>query len=191
MGNYDKISAFTGRWTDLQIEVDDRGAYLAFSLGQLLPTIGANGTIYRRSVLGEMHGEYFNDIDVPVLLGRSDPHRRFAKVRTSIRHLYCRDLEQFSAKQTRRVRDYFAKPSSESARVYPWDRFLRRGLVRFVLSSITIVPLLFQSIRAYKRTGDRAAFLHPIVCWITACVYGVNVLFSRGRPLSRNKLQLR
>jgi glycosyltransferase involved in cell wall biosynthesis len=38
----------------------------------------------------------------------------------------------------------------------------------------------------YRRSRDRAAFFHPVACWLTLWSYGVNVLFARGRVLSRD-----
>jgi glycosyltransferase involved in cell wall biosynthesis len=51
LGNYDRMSAASGRWTDLEVEAEDRGDYLAIALDRpLLPTFGANGTVYRRGL---------------------------------------------------------------------------------------------------------------------------------------------
>jgi glycosyltransferase involved in cell wall biosynthesis len=183
-GNYDRCSAATGRWTGLDLAVDDRGDFIVIGLGGLLPTIGANGTLYRRTVLERYVSDYLMDIDVPVRIGRDDPAARFAKVRTSIRHLFCRDVSAFVRKQRRRIRDFFAAPPGE-ARVYPWRPFLGPGIARFSLACVTVVPLLWQSARAYRRSGDRAAFFHPVACWLTLWVYGTTFVFARGKALDR------
>lgn len=190
MGNYDKYSAFSGQWTEVRLHAEECDGYLHFALDQVLPTIGANGTVYRRSALNWFFGDYFMDVDVPTLIARHLRAGRFAKVRTSIRHLYCSSVRQFGLKQTRRVRDYYCDAHKDSLeRVYPWQAFARRGLIRFVLSTVSVVPLLAQSIKAYVATGERAAFFHPIACWITAIVYGMNLLFARGKALSRESWQ--
>lgn len=189
-GNYDRESAITGRWTNLNLETEERGDYFTFSLVQDLPTIGANGTTYRRSCLDWFSGNYFMDIDVPMLLARHHPEARFAKVRTSIRHLYCRDSAQFRLKQTRRVRDFFESGKSNSGeRVYPWRRYARRGIIKFIVLTVAVFPLVGQALRAYYVTHDRAALFHPVACWMTLWVYGANFIFARGKGLSRDRWQ--
>ncbi len=191
LGNYDKWSAFTGRWTGLPIVADDCGDYVTFSLAQPLPTIGANGTIYRKAVLDGIDADYFVDIDVPWMIAQRDSHLRFAKVRTSIRHLYCANLKQFALKQRRRVRDYLSRgPGGDSKRAYPWKAHARAGLTGFLLSTLTIAPLIWQSFRAHVRFGNGAVWFHPVACWITLWVYGSSFLFAHGRPLSREKWQI-
>lgn len=59
IGNYDRMSALTGTWTGLPLNVCDRGDYLAIDLDRpILPTFGANGTLYRREVLVRYVGDY-------------------------------------------------------------------------------------------------------------------------------------
>lgn len=184
-GNYDRCSAATGRWTDLAVDAEERGDYVVVALGRSpLPTFGANGTVYRRSVLERYVSDYLMDIDVPVRIGRDAPDAGFAKVRTFIRHLFCRDVGAFVRKQRRRIRDFFAAPQGE-ARAYPWRPFLGPGVTRFTFACVTVVPLLWQSGRAYARSRDSAAFFHPAACWLTLWVYGTTYLFARGKALDR------
>ena len=186
IGNYDRISAASGRWTELPVRFEDRGDYLAIDLDRTpLPTFGANGTVYRRVMLERYAGDYLMDIDVPVRMATDTRGLRFAKVKTSIRHLFCRDAGAFARKQKRRIRDYFAAPQTGTIRSYPWDGMLRRGILRFVISCITVLPLLAQSLRAFARSGDTAAFFHPVACWITLYVYATNYIFARGKELGR------
>jgi hypothetical protein len=125
------------------------------------------------------------DVDVPVRIAADHPGMRFAKVRTSIRHLFCRSTRAFARKQQRRIRDYFAVPKDDGGRAYPWRAVLPGGVVRFSLACVTVVPLLVQSARAYRRSGDGAAFFHPVACWLTLWVYGTNLIFARGKAQSR------
>jgi glycosyltransferase involved in cell wall biosynthesis len=186
IGNYDRTSAASGRWTELPVRSEDHGDYLAIDLDRTpLPTFGANGTVYRRAVLERYVGDYLMDIDVPVRIATETTGLRFAKVKISIRHLFCRNAGAFARKQKRRIRDYFAAPHAGTSRTYPWDGMLRRGVARFVLSCVTVVPLLVQSARAFARSGDSAAFFHPVACWITLYVYATNFVFARGKALGR------
>jgi len=186
LGNYDRMSAASGRWTTLPLHVDDRGDYLAIDLDRaLLPTFGANGTLYRREVLQAYVTDFLMDVDIPVRIAQERKGLRFAKVRTSVRHLFCRDTGAFVRKQKRRIRDFFAAPKAGEARAYPWRALLGAGIAKFVFSCVTVIPLLAQSVRAYGRSRDAAAFFHPIACWLTLYVYGANFLFARGKALGR------
>ena len=49
--NYDRTCVLTNRWTGLDVAQEDRGDWLKLRLtGDALPTIGANGFIFRRSL---------------------------------------------------------------------------------------------------------------------------------------------
>lgn len=176
-GNYDRISAVTGRWTGLALDTEDRGDWIKLRLsGTALPTIGANGFVFRRTLLdGANWDPYLFDIDVLYDRIRRDGTVAVAKVKTGIVHLYCARLADFSRKQKRRIRDFlfFAQ---EKQRSYPWDRQRRTGIVLFCLATATVLPLLVQTLIGACRKPDRAWFYHVPVCWITAVVYGLGTL---------------
>ena len=176
-GNYDRISAVTGRWTGLALDTEDRGDWIKLRLsGTALPTIGANGFVFRRTLLdGANWDPYLFDIDVLYDRIRRDGSVAVAKVKTGIVHLYCARLADFSRKQKRRIRDFlfFAQ---EKQRSYPWDRQRRTGIVLFCLATATVLPLLVQTLIGACRKPDRAWLYHVPVCWITAVVYGLGTL---------------
>lgn len=52
LGNYDRYSQLTSKWTEMPHKEEDKGNYLKIELDKKqLPTIGANGFLIRRSVL--------------------------------------------------------------------------------------------------------------------------------------------
>ena len=175
-GNYDRTCAVTGRWTDLPVPTQDKGGYLKLALSETaLPTIGANGFIFRKDILdGLIWFPYFFDIDIvhqAVHAGRTG----VAKVKTGIIHLYCARLSDFRSKQKRRIRDflYFAQ---DKQRTYPWDKQKKTGILLFALATVTVVPLLLQTLRGYRRRPDSAWLYHVPVCWVTLFTYGIAVL---------------
>ena len=182
-GNYDRVSAVTGKWTGLKIPLEartepDGTRWFVLHPRNTLPTIGANGFIFRRSILAKVTWEpYFFDIDVAaeaVAKGCG----AVAKVDTSIIHLYCARFGDFVRKQNRRIRDflYFA---AAKQRTYPWRDTKARGVVLFVLSAATVLPLVVQTalLAARSPKGSRlAALWHLPVCYATLCVYGFGVL---------------
>lgn len=186
LGNYDRMNSLTGVWTELELEQNDRGDFIEVVLHRgLLPTIGANGTVLRRSLLVDYGvGDYLFDIDVIYDLinrGSGEALSKFAKVKIGIVHLYCgSDLAQFIRKQKRRVRDYLYYEKL-GIRKYPWRIFslssMRgRGMLFFIFASLTVLPLLYQSFRGYLIKRDWAWAFHPLACWITLWVYGYNWL---------------
>jgi glycosyltransferase involved in cell wall biosynthesis len=193
IGNYDRQCAVTGAWTGLAVHQQDMGGYLKLTLTEeTLPTIGANGFVFRRSLLQHVVWEpYFFDIDV-VHQAVCAGFRHVAKVKTGIVHLYCASLSAFARKQRRRIRDFlfFAQ---DRQRTYPWDRQKKAGIVRFVLFTALIVPLVCQALSGFRRCPDRAWLYHLPVCWITLWTYGIatlrRALGLRQAPVARHGWQ--
>lgn len=174
--NYDRMCAVTGKWTGLAVPATDEGDYLKLTLSEAaLPTIGANGFVFRRSLLEHVVWDpYFFDIDIMHQAVRAGfPH--VAKVKTGIVHLYCARLADFARKQRRRIRD-FLYFSQEKKRTYPWDRQKKTGIAWFCLATVLTIPLIGQMIRGYWRRPDRAWWYHVPVCWITLHLYGSAML---------------
>ncbi len=192
-GNYDRECAITGRWTGLAVHQQDSDGYLKLMLTEeALPTIGANGFVFRRTLLAHVSWDpYFFDIDVMHQAVRAG-FRHVAKVKTGIVHLYCERLADFSRKQRRRIRDFlfFAQ---EKQRTYPWDRQKRTGIVLFVLATALVVPVVIQAVVGFCRKPDRAWFYHVPVCWITLWTYGIGavrkLLGFRQAPVARDSWQ--
>lgn len=178
LGNYDKRSVLTERWTDLPVREKDKGEWIELILeGGVIPTIGANGTIMRRTVLSKLGliGDYLVDIDIIASLASSNPIK-FAKVKTGIVHLYCgSSLKIFIRKQKRRIDDYLYFQKA-GLRQYPWQKQNKLGLFKFIFFCVTILPLLYQSLKGFFRKQDSAWFFHPFACWITLVVYGLGIV---------------
>jgi len=204
LGNYDRYSTLTGKWTEMPHKEEDRGNYLKVELDKNhLPTIGANGFLIRRSALLSVfasgpplsvHSEQLNainsmnptnsinstnilfpdylfDIDIICQLLNPTNHLRLAKVKTGIVHIFSGDVTTFARKQRRRIRDYLFYDKL-GIREYPWESTSKLKLLKFILSCLTIFPLLIQSIKGYIRKPDRAWFFHPLASWITLWEYG-------------------
>lgn len=192
-GNYDRLCAITGKWTGLDVPQQDKGDYLELTLSEkALPTIGANGFVFRRSLLEHVAWKpYFFDIDVvhqAVQVG----FNRVAKVKIGIVHLYCARLRDFAHKQRRRIRDFLFF-SKEKQRTYPWAAQRRTGIVLFALATLFVVPVALQAMIGFCRKPDRAWLYHVPVCWITLWVYGVATLRKvcglKQAPAGRDRWQ--
>ena len=188
--NYDRLSGVTGTWTGLPVATEDKGDWLKLRLTErTLPTIGANGFVFRRTLLEGTHWDpYLFDIDILFERIQREGGVCVAKVKTGIVHLYCARLADFARKQRRRIRDFlfFAQ---EKQRSYPWDRQRKMGILLFCLATVTVVPIAVQAAIGYCRRPDKAWLYHVPVCWITLWIYGWGVLAKilgrRQAPVDR------
>jgi hypothetical protein len=193
-GNYDRTCAISGRWTELPVAQEEKNGYLKLKLAaNALPTIGANGFVFRRSLLDGVKWEpYLFDIDILYDRILKEGSVSVAKVKTGIVHLYCAQLGDFVRKQRRRIRDflYFAQ---EKERIYPWDSQRKAGIILFCLATVTLIPLLWQMLKGFIRRQDSAWLYHIPVCWITLLVYGTGTLSKvfggKQAPVDRSSWQ--
>jgi len=171
LGNYDRYSYMTGKWTELKVDTVDRGDYLLVQLDEKnIPTMGANGFLVRAGALKSVNcNPYLFDIDVIYQLVKTD-RNRFAKVKIGIVHLFTDNMETYVRKTHRRIRDYL---DYEKLRKYPWRRLKKLGILKFVLYTLLIAPLARSLLRGYMKHPDRAWLFHPIACWITLLTYGM------------------
>ena len=185
LGNYDRYNWLTRKWTEAQVEEEDKGSYLKIRLQEKsIPTIGANGFLVRRDALLSCDiGDYLFDIDVVYELTLQG-HSTFAKVKIGIVHIFSGNISNFLRKQQRRIRDYLYYQRTD-LRKYPWGSASKGRLLKFVTYCLLVFPLLGQSSIGYRRKPDPAWFFHPLACWITLWVYG----WGRIRGLVRVEIQ--
>ena len=183
VGNYNRQSALTGRWTDLPVEQQQREGWRRVRLSEnAMPTVGANGYLVRRTAFEAVPiGDYLFDIDHAYELVRSG-HRTMALVDVAIHHDFCDGYRQFVRKTRRRVDDYFYF-SSTGQRSFPWQSHRRRrGVIEFVFATTTLIPLVADVRRGMRAVRDPAWWFHPVACWLTLSVYAAGVIRGRFRP---------
>lgn len=171
-GNYDRYSYLSNKWTKLKLETVDKKSYLKLKIAdcRFLPTIGANGTIFRKDFLNKFFkGNYLFDIDI---LAMAPKPLYFAKVKTGIIHTFCESsLSKFIKKQRRRLTDYYIY---KDKRLYQWQS--QSHIFGFTLYSLLIIPSLFDSIRGYIKKPDFVWFFHPLACFLTWWIYFIITL---------------
>ena len=186
LGNYDRMNLITKKWTEVPHEEKDLGNYLLVKFkGDVLPTIGANGTLFRSSFLKEFSNEdYLFDIDILFRELKKSGEVKFIKIKNGIIHTFCEnDVGKFIRKQKRRIRDYLFFKNSKGIRSYDWNSVAFDGtrslrIIKFTLYCLTLFPLIVQSVIGYLRKPDFAWFFHPLACEITFFVYGWHRVFS-------------
>lgn len=190
-GVYDRQNLINNQWTGLKIDQIDEKQYLKITLkpNTLIPTIGANGTIFRSDFLKKnLKSDYLFDIDIiSQVINQTQKPLLFAKVKVGIIHTFCENsLPKFIRKQKRRLIDYY---SYQNLRQYNWGPVNQSGQIKFVLYTILIIPALIDSIRGFIKKPDPVWFLHPIFCFITLFYYTfITLKFKIGllKPINRN-----
>jgi glycosyltransferase involved in cell wall biosynthesis len=182
VGNYDRYSYLTDRWTDYPHGSEAFDGWEKVTIDpNFVPTMGANGYIVRRTAFEKVPvDDYLFDIDFVYDLIQSG-ERTIARVDADIRHYFCDTVKRFYLKTRRRTDDYFyfAKVGRRS---YPWTSRQRAGVVKFVVSTVLVVPLLVQIGAGMRRKRDVAWFFHVPACWITLAVYVHGTVRGRLRP---------
>lgn len=173
LGNYDRYSYVTGKWTELLVRTRDEGNYVLLELDERnIPTIGANGFLVRARELKKLEYEpYMFDVDVVYQFIRKGQNR-FAKVKIGIVHLFANNVGTFTRKTYRRIRDYLFY-EKHGIRKYPWRRLSRLRILKFAVYTLLIIPLLRDSVKGYKKMPDRAWLFHPLACWLALFTYGI------------------
>lgn len=174
IGNYDRYSYITNKWTGLKFPEEDKGGYLKVTFDhEPIPTIGANGTLFRREVLqgATEDSNYLFDIDILLKLIRSQGSVKIAKVKTSIVHTFVEaDAGKFFRKQIRRIND-MSFHRSKNNREISWEGSFLSKIIIFVIECLLIFPILFQTLIGFLRKRDPAWLFHPIACYSTLFIY--------------------
>lgn len=188
---YDRQNFINHNWTGLKIDQIDKKQYIKIKLkpNTILPTIGANGTIFKSDFLKKnLKSDYFFDIDIiSQVLSTNKKPLYFSKVKIGIIHTFCENsLPKFIRKQKRRLIDYYFY---QKFRQYNWSPVNQQSQLKFIFYTILIVPALVDSIRGFIKKPDPVWFLHPILCLITLYIYSsITIQHKLGlvKQFSRN-----
>ena len=180
-GVYDRQNFINFKWTGLKIDQIDKQQYVKIMLkpNSLIPTIGANGTIFRADFLkNNLNSDYLFDIDIIAdYLSKNKKPVYFAKVKQGIIHTFCESsIKKFIRKQNRRITDYYFY---QNLRKFNWNQTNKLGILKFIFYTILIVPILFDTIRGFFHKPDTAWFFHPLACFITLYLYTINTIKKR------------
>lgn len=190
IGNYDRYSYVTGRWTDMVFPEEEKYGFLKVTLNrEPIPTIGANGTIFRKEYLQKAikNSEYLFDIDILIKLIREEGSVKIAKVHTGIVHTFVEnDAGKFFRKQLRRINDMSFHKTKKN-RDIDWEGSFLKGILNFVLSCVLVIPILYQTVKGYIRKPDPVWLFHPIACYSTLFIYVFGWLRGKISPAESNR----
>ena len=193
-GVSDRKNFINNKWTHLKIDQIDKDKYILIKLKphQPIPTIGANGTIFRTEFLkNNLKSDYLFDIDIiSDYLNTTKSFIYFAKVKQGIIHTFCESsIKKFIRKQNRRITDYFYY---QNLRQYNWANTNKSGIIKFSLYTILVIPSVFDTVKGFIHQPDLAWFFHPPACFITLYLYTINTVKKRLgllKQLDRQKWQ--
>lgn len=193
-GIYDRQNHINYRWTGLQTPFQNFPSFLKIKLSphQILPTVGANGTVFRTSFLQKyFQGNFLFDIDVITsALNATRKPLYFAKVKQGIIHTYCESsVSKFIRKQNRRLVDYYIYQNQRS---FNWSTVNRQSALKFIFYTILIIPSLTETTIGFIHQPDLAWFFHPVACFLTLYIYSKNFLKNKLgliKPLNRLQWQ--
>ncbi len=168
----DKINYLDHSWPHPELVIKDKKNFLLLKLThkKTIPTIGANGTIFKTDFLNKyQQGDYLFDIDI---LNRAIQNHSvvFAKIKQGIIHTYCESsLTKFIKKQSRRISDFYIY---QPLRKTNWETSpSSSNNLLFLLYSFTLAGPLLTALKGYLNKPDFAWFFHPIACIVTSTIY--------------------
>lgn len=191
IGNYDRYSYITSRWTDMVFPEIEMKGYLKVTLDhEPIPTIGANGTVFRKEYLQKAikNPDYLFDIDILIKLIREEGSVKIAKVHTGIVHTFVEDdAGKFFRKQMRRMNDMSFHKAKKNRDV-DWEGSFMKGILKFVLYCVIVIPIIFQTAIGYFRKPDPAWLFHPVACYSTLIIYIFGWLRGKITPAESSRV---
>lgn len=168
----DKINHLDYTWPHPKLVIQDSKEFLLLKLTHKknVPTVGANGTIFKTDFLKKyQQGNYLFDIDI-VSSATQTKDIIFAKIKQDIIHTYCEaSLSKFIKKQSRRIEDFY---SYQNLRRTNWQvNPTSTNNLAFLVYSFSILGPIYTAIKGYKNKADVAWFFHPIACITTSMIY--------------------
>lgn len=190
-GISDRINYIDHKWTHINLEQKLNNNYILVKLEskKRIPTIGANGTIFKSSFLKKQSiDKYLFDIDIIQQYLAQHQYLFFAKVKIGIIHTFCESsINKFIKKQNRRLTDLY---TYKNIRNYNWSKLNQLCVPKYVLYTLLIIPSFMDSLIGFIQKPDIAWFFHPIACYISLIVYGfisIRKWLGLLDPISRNK----
>jgi hypothetical protein len=164
-GFNDPVAFYLGKCDRLpKYKESGKGIYFPHNI----PTLGDNGFFVWRKLITKTNLNKYSHIDNCEDL-RKLGHYHYAYLSFPIWHKTGDSLWQWIRK-----RFHYANTLNKNRR---WNMISGGGdillLALFVISALTFLVPLIQSLRGYLKIKDKCWFLHPLVCFITLITYGV------------------
>ena len=144
-----------------------------------LPTLGANGHMFRRDVISKVIKDPKDYTHTDAVMDMLDlGFDTFGVVKNSIIHVANPSIMGLVRRRVEVKKSFYDKRRGKRKYlVFNWKSGRDRlNLIKFVFFSLTFVFPLYESIRGYMKIRDRAWFLHPVLSFIMFFAYGISEL---------------
>lgn len=154
----------------------DMGDYVVYETKGKVPVVGANGFLWRKKLI-EKIGEYvpkFEEVNyVSKMMGGG--YHKFAKPKNvGIYHYYCDTVPRYIKKRLKIGRKFLNR---KTKRQPTWtDRVKMGEFITSAIYSTSIVGPSIEALTEYRRSGEKAWFLHPLFSLLTVAVYFYTIL---------------
>jgi glycosyltransferase involved in cell wall biosynthesis len=162
------------------------------------PVFGANGFIWRRSILFRFFTsdlKSFDEADLSTRVVAGGYKRILCEKKMGLYHHHVYSIRQYIRKRIRSATEYMIRTELKkgNCRDIVWTkRYRRTELVMAAVFCMSIFGPLHEAVRHYRQDKDTAWFLYPVLAFLGVFVYGLTFIFYRPRldhhPLSnKNK----
>lgn len=157
-------------------KIDEKPGYYIIEFNkENLPTIGDNGTLFLRKAMDKVNKDPELYVHPDAFLEMLDlGYNTYGVVKNSIIHVIPSNVLNY-AKRRVKVKDTFydKRRGGRKYLVFNWQSNKDiLNLLRFIFFSITFIFPLYESIKGYIKTKDKAWFLHPLLCFLMLVSYG-------------------
>ena len=169
-----------GRMTLDRIKLKDEGRYYAYNINlENCLCTGGNVFLVRKNLLNKIGG-FVQDVEMIYSLCKLGINKLAITKNAYTHHLTINSFSEFLRKRWYWVVHYNTK--NKYKRNYSWlprtfNEFLIFSL--FIISNLTIIPNLFDSLRKLIKTKDIAWLLHPLAMFLITLMY-VSVFISHN-----------
>ena len=174
-GFYDRYSFITNQWTATPHTSEKHTWYekIFFPNIEMIPPLGANGYVVRKTALQQIQFDPFWHVSVARQLLTCGSH---CEVETGIVHVHSASVRKFIQKKIRRIQ---RRASSSDDNKY--QQFSRKTIVLMAAKVGCVIPILYDTVRGFVRKPNAAWLLHPILTYVVFIVYSYYFVFGKFR----------
>ncbi len=186
LGKSEKLSYCETSYHKGEVLSETKGYYIVRFTKNNLPTLGDNGHMIRRKTLSQVIRDPYAYLHTDEMVKLLDiGFDTYGVVKNSIIHYSGGNVTEYIRRRTTYKRqNYDMQRTKRRYLVYdPSSARDRRNLIRFIVYSLSVVPMIFESVWGYIHKKDSAWFLHPVVCFAVTCSYGFTEVSYRVTKL--------
>jgi glycosyltransferase involved in cell wall biosynthesis len=160
-----------------QIEIKKKDGYLEYNVKKNQPPpIGANGFLWRRSIIEEIGG-YTPKFEETNFTCRTinRGYNKYAKIEAlGIHHYYVTGFRNLIKKRMKIGKKFLSRKEKKQN---TWvDNVSKRKFIISIIFCSTFFGPLVEGIREYIKSKEKIWLLHPFMCLLTVILYGIAFL---------------